>query len=95
MHGSRVAIPIDVRRPFQVFLNGVAQQEGTDFELRGTDLVINRELIPPHRWTPWTYLRTMFAGRYQTEHSVDLTYQAAAWQPAVANNLTVRPPDPQ
>jgi hypothetical protein len=94
MHGSRVAIPLDVRRPFQVFVNGVAQQEGNDFELHGTDLVFNRELIPPHRWTPWTYLRTAFAGRYQTEHSVDLTYQTETGS-AVANNLTIRPPDPQ
>jgi hypothetical protein len=39
-------------------------------------------------------LRTAFAGRYQTEHSVDLTYQTETGS-AVANNLTIRPPDPQ
>ena len=47
-------MPAGARRPFEVFVNGVAQEEGADFELRGTELVFNRELVAPHQWTPWT-----------------------------------------
>ena len=85
-------MPAGARRPFEVFVNGVAQEEGVDFELRGTEVVFNRELIAPHQWTPWTYLRTMFAGRYKTEHTVDITYETGAGS-AVAHKLPILPPE--
>ena len=93
MHGSRVCIPAGARRPFQVFVNGVAQSEGVDFELRGTQVVFNRVLTPPHAWTPRTYLRSMLAGRYETEHTVDITYDSETGS-SVAHGLPVLPPDP-
>ena len=50
-----VRLPGDVRRPFQVFLNGVEQREGVDFVVRDGTLVFERELateaIGVGRWT--------------------------------------------
>ena len=32
MNGSRVPLPANAERPFQVFVNGVPKQEGVDFD---------------------------------------------------------------
>jgi hypothetical protein len=75
-----------------VFVNGVPQQEGVDFDVRGAHLVFAQELVPPRRMTLGTYARLMFWGRYKTEHSVDLVYRRGDDQ-AVANGLEILPPD--
>ena len=41
---SRVEVPGHVTRPFQVYLNGVLQQEGRDFRQEGNALVFDRPL---------------------------------------------------
>jgi hypothetical protein len=92
MNGSRVPLPSDVGRPFQVFVNGVPKQEGVDFEVRGPYLVFADELVPPRPMTLKSYARLMFWGRYKTEHSVDLVYRSGDAQ-AVANGLEILPPD--
>jgi hypothetical protein len=91
MNGSRVPLPPFAERPFQVFVNGVPQREGSDFEVAGTALVFARELIPPRRMTMKSYARLMFWGRYKTEHSVDLVYRRGGEQ-QVANGLEILPP---
>ena len=91
MNGSHVALPPDAQRPFQVFVNGVPQQEGVNFEVRGATLVFAEVLVQPHRMTMRTYARLMFWGRYKPEHSVDLVYQCGGMQ-TVANGLPIAPP---
>jgi hypothetical protein len=92
MTGSRVSLPPDAGRPFQVFVNGVPQQEGVDFEVRGPYLVFDKVLIPPRKMTLKSYARLMFWGRYKTEHSVDLVYRRDDAQ-GIANGLEILPPD--
>ena len=41
---TRVSVPPDVVRPFEVFVNGVAQREGADYRVEGRTLVFGREL---------------------------------------------------
>ena len=90
MNGSRVSLPPDAQRPFQVFVNGVPQREGVDYEVSGAGLVFAERLVPPRRMTLSTYARLMFWGRYKTEHSVDLVYQSNGTQ-RVANALPIEP----
>ena len=40
--GSRVALPPDVAGPFQVYVNGVAQELGRDYRVEGNTLVFSR-----------------------------------------------------
>ena len=54
--GSRVALPRGVVQSFEVYVNGVRQQEGADFVREGDELVFGRSLwlgeplvIPLHR----------------------------------------------
>src|SRR5262245_22465761 len=41
---TRVRLPADVVRPFEVYLNGVEQEEGSDFRVDGRTLVFDRTL---------------------------------------------------
>jgi len=91
VNGSRVTLPVDIQRPFQVFVNGIEQQEGRDFEVQGGELVFADELVPPRQDTMKTYARLMFWGRYKTEHSVDVAY-AVNGQQHVASKLPISPP---
>ncbi|MFL6050978.1 MAG: hypothetical protein ACJ738_14510 [Gaiellales bacterium] len=74
-----------------MFVNGVPQQEGVDFEVRGADLVFAAELVPPRRMTARSYARLMFWGRYKTEHSVDLVFHRGGVR-AITNGLAILPP---
>ena len=42
---TRIDLPASVRRPFEVFVNGVPQVEGTDYEVVGSTLLFERELV--------------------------------------------------
>jgi hypothetical protein len=91
MNGSRVPLPPSAQRPFQVFVNGVPKQEGTDYEVVGSSLVFSSELIPPKQMTMKSYARLMFWGRYKTEHSVDLVYERGG-ERMVVSGLEILPP---
>ena len=90
MSGSRVPLPADAQRPFQVFVNGVEQREGADFEVVAGQLVFGRDLKPPRPDTVRTYARLMFWGRYGKEDVVDVAYQVGG-QARVASRLPVSP----
>ena len=94
MNGSRVPIPAQVRRPFQVFVNGVLKREGADYEVRGNQLVFAEVLVQPRQMTMRSYARLMFWGRYKTEHSVDIAYDAGGRR-VVASGLEILPPEAQ
>jgi len=84
--GTRVRLPVDLRRPFEVFVNGVPQREGVDFEVADDRLVFDRVLAPPRRESARSIFRGFFWGRYGTEHTVDVTYQVDG-RPRVASGL--------
>ena len=91
MNGSRVPIPTQVRRPFQVFVNGVPKHEGADYEVRRNELVFAEVLVQPRQMNMRSYARLMFWGRYKTEHSVDLVFHRGGDR-AIANGLAILPP---
>jgi predicted ATP-grasp superfamily ATP-dependent carboligase len=90
VNGSIVRLPAHVHPPFEVFVNGVAQEPGRDYELRGDHLVFARELVPPRPDTARSLLRGMLWGRYKAEHVVDVAYQAGG-RPHVVSGLEIRP----
>src|ERR687895_1215951 len=74
---TRVRLPGDVMRPFQVFLNGVEQEEGADFRVEGRTLVFERELKTEGKLGFWRWLSLWvgIAGTYRQNDSVDVVYQ--------------------
>jgi len=91
MPGSRVRLPEGVSRPFQVFVNGVEQTEGTDFTIAGAWIVFAQALIPPKQDNARSVFRGFFYGRYRTEHVVDLACHVGG-QAHVFSRLAIEPP---
>ena len=90
MHGSRVPLPPEASRPFQVYVNGLAQSEGADYAVEGRELVFARELVPPARDTARSLVRGFFFGRYKPEHVVDVACQVGG-RAHVFSGLPIRP----
>src|SRR5947209_16353326 len=86
---STVRLPREVRDPFQVYLNGVAQQLGTDYVVREGALVFERDLrkdkISGWRWL----LGAWGVGTYRQNESVGVPYEAADGSPRVAEALEI------
>ena len=64
--------------PFEVFVNGVPQVAGRDFERVGRSLVFPRELKQEGRlgfWR-WTSIVLGVAGTYRKNDTVDVVYTA-------------------
>ena len=58
---TRVRLPADVVRPFRVFVNGVQQEEGTDFRVEGRTLLFFRELKSEGKLGFWRWM-SMWVG---------------------------------
>jgi len=74
---SRVQLPSGLDGPYEVYVNGVRQQEGRDFARRGDDLAFTKELKREGKlgfWR-WTSLFLGVAGTYRQNDSVDLVYE--------------------
>ena len=86
---SVVELPPAVGDSFDVFVNGVPQQEGVDFSREGRTLVFERELrrdkVSGWRW----FLGAWGVGTYRQDDSVDVRYELEG-APRVAHKLAIR-----
>jgi hypothetical protein len=89
---SVVRLPPGVRPPLDVYINGVPQQPGTDYEVRGDLLVFEKELAQEGRLGFWRwFLGAWGVGTYRKHHSVDVRYTTSDGRALVAENLPVEP----
>jgi hypothetical protein len=75
---SHVDLPPSVGEPFEVFVNGVPQRRGIDFDVRGRTLFFARELASEGRlgfWR-WTSLLLGVAGTYRRNDKVDVVFSS-------------------
>lgn len=91
MARSIVRLPPQVEPPFEVFISGVLQREGVDYQLEGgRTLVFDRELrkdkISGWRW----FVGFWGVGTYRQDDSVDVRYTTADGRPAVAEGLEIK-----
>jgi len=88
----RVQLPRGVQPPFEVFLNGVLQREGVDYDLREGALLFERELVQEGKLGFWRwFLGAWGIGTYRRNDEVDVRYQLDG-RPMVAQGLAVEPP---
>ena len=92
---SRVELPPHVGDSFQVYLNGILQEEGRDFRREGRALVFPRRLAREGRLGFWRWLSLVFgiAGTYRQNDSVDIVYEAGGRR-LVATGLPITRADP-
>ena len=89
---ARVQLPPGVRAPFEVFVNGVRQEPGTDYELREGTLLFKRELVQEGKLGFWRwFLGAWGIGTYRRNDTIDVRYEIDG-RPQVAHGLTVEPP---
>lgn len=89
---TRVRLPPDVTRPFEVFVNGVPQREGPDFVVRDGDLVFERPMKEEGKLglVRWASIALGIAGTYRQNDSVDVAYERDG-RNVVAAKLPVEP----
>jgi len=74
---SIVPLPPDVRSPFQVYVNGVRQENGVDYEVVDRSLIFERELRKEGKLGFWRWFLGAFGvGTYRQNDSVDVSYEA-------------------
>ncbi len=76
---SRVQLPAGVGDRYEVYVNGVLQQPGRDFDRIGDTLIFSRTLAREGRLGAirWLSMLLGVAGTYRKHESVDVVYEAA------------------
>jgi len=92
MATSIARLPRGVRPPFEVYVNGVRQTEGTDYVVDGSVLRFERELVQEGKLGFWRWaIGAIGIGTYRTDHSVDVRYELPDGRPMVAERLPLEP----
>ena len=75
---TRVQLPPGVGDRYEVYVNGVRQEPGRDFDRLGGVLVFNRTLAREGRLGPirWLSMLLGIAGTYRKHENVDVVYEA-------------------
>jgi hypothetical protein len=89
---TRALLPRDLTRPFEVFVNGVPQQEGVDFTVDGPSLLFERDLRTEGKlgFVRWAAIMIGVVGTYRQNDSVDVAYTRRG-QKVVATKLPLEP----
>jgi hypothetical protein len=87
----RVKLPAGVRPPFEVYVNGVRQELGSDYRISAGELLFTRELV--HRkLSGWAWFVGFWGiGTYGRNDEVDVRYEVEG-RPTVAHALEITPP---
>lgn len=91
---SQVELPEAVTSPFEVFVNGVPQRAGVDYDLLGRTLVFHRQLAREGRLGFWRWLSLFMgvAGTYRKHDTVDIVFTADGRRTVVSLDPSVSPP---
>jgi hypothetical protein len=74
--GRRVRLPRGAEPPIRVYINGVEQQEGTDYELRPGEIVFSRQIIKEKVGVGrWMAMYLGLFGTYRKHETIDVEYR--------------------
>jgi hypothetical protein len=75
---SRIELPAAVQGAFEVYVNGVRQEPGVDYEQLGRTLTFTRELKQEGKLGFWRWSSIFFgvAGTYRQNDSIDVVFEA-------------------
>jgi hypothetical protein len=73
--GRRMKLPAGAEPPFAVFINGVEQTEGEDYEVRGAEIVFSRDIVKEKVGTGrWLAMYLGIFGTYRKNETIDLQF---------------------
>ena len=77
--GRRVPLPRGARPPIKVYVNGVEQSPGVDYELREGELVFNRQIVKEQVGLGrWAAMYLGLFGTYRKHETIDVEYRLEA-----------------
>jgi len=74
--GRRVKLPRGAEPPFVIFINGVEQALGADYEIRGGEVVFSRPILKERKLSGirWLSMLAGVAGTYRKDETVDVQF---------------------
>ncbi|MHB8657070.1 MAG: hypothetical protein ACYC91_03810 [Solirubrobacteraceae bacterium] len=90
----RAKLPVGVRSPFDVYVNGVRQELGIDYQVAGGELLFERELVHQKLGPLAWFLGFWGIGTYKRNDEVDIRYERDG-APSVARVTEITPPSGQ
>jgi hypothetical protein len=74
--GERVEIPPGAERPYTVYINGITQTEGADYNVEGRELHFTRPIVKEKMDTGrWLAMYLGLFGTYRKDEKVDIQFQ--------------------
>ena len=75
--GRRVRLPRGAKRPIRVYVNGVEQTAGDDYELEGAEIVFARPIVKEKVTAGrWAAMYLGLFGTYRKHETVDVEYRS-------------------
>jgi hypothetical protein len=89
--GRRVKLPAGAEAPYTVFINGVEQREGGDYEMRAGEIVFTRQIVKEKVGTGrWLAMYLGLFGTYRKDETIDLQFQRGG-KVELISDLPVQP----
>ncbi len=89
----RVPLPHGAEPPYRVFISGVPQEEGVDYDVIGGDLMFRKPLVKEKvGFWRWTAMFLALFGSYGRNDTVDVQYEIGG-RKTVATGLEFFPPE--
>ena len=91
--GRRVPLPRGARQPITVYINGIEQRSGVDYELRDGEIVFSRQIIKEKVGVGrWAAMYLGLFGTYRKHETIDVEYRLEGDSKAhLASDLEVLP----
>lgn len=73
--GRRLKLPRGAEAPYTVFINGVEQREGVDYEVRAGEVIFTRDIVKEKVGTGrWLAMYLGLFGTYRKNETIDLQF---------------------
>jgi hypothetical protein len=73
--GRRIKLPAGAEAPYAVFVNGVEQREGDDYNVRAGEIVFTRQIVKEKVGTGrWLAMYLGLFGTYRKNETIDLQF---------------------
>ena len=74
--GRRVKLPAGAEAPYAVFVNGVDQREGVDYEVAAGEIVFKRQIVKEKVGTGrWLAMYLGLFGTYRKNETIDVQFR--------------------
>ena len=90
--GRRVRLPRGAEPPIRVYVNGVEQTEGSDFQLRAGEIVFARPIVKEGKVSGFRWLAMLLGlfGTYRKHETVDVEYRLGG-EVKLASDMEILP----